>query len=300
MKITARHLFEIAGLKLPESLDTPIEFTWTELKPGDGEEEDALDQQSKWSQNTYGGADNLLYGEARSRGKLVGRVMIGVFDSFLEIDKLWVDKSVRRQGVGRRLISAAMDRTGVRKIVAPHTTNDGEAFVKSTFTGDDDGMLKLRESHNESLSPEGLTALKAYTASGGDAEGQYRGTARGRADFQRWLKSGLYNGNTVYRGLGFTDADWDAKYKQYTTPGEVIRFDEPQSFTKNRTRASSYGSGPVQVRLYTNSLVGRDISKHSHYPEEEEVLMAGGESLKVVAAEYKAGGIWWIEVTPAK
>jgi GNAT superfamily N-acetyltransferase len=565
MKITARHLFELAGLKIPESLGTPpLTITWRELEATQGEEEDNLTRTSKWSQNTYSGADNLLYGEATRDGQLVGRVMIGVFPDMLEIDKIWVAGEARRQGIGKQLVAAAIDRTGIQTIVAPHTTGDGEKFVKRAFSGGADGALKLRESatptddatsvvnflrencsdylwmftdpnptllyagslryvelftvqhsaprqritvanslldasdkpsgmpsrsrsifatpnhshaqefgdlaiiipfneakiaatsatdfaeitsiwpiqrpfstgytqfswggvlnllgktlhmtaadmnnpdkwseisdkleadpelasttyqavaseqswwmsdvvpliergfletvlnrvfqysnmshpftvlqastlnnshpggetviegsvvrisdemyeqvaellakdhhsgvqesHASSLSAEGLTALKAYTASGGNAEGQYRGTSRGRADFHNWLKSGLYKGATVYRGLGFTDAEWDAQYERYTTPGEVIQFDDPQSFTKNRTRASSYGSGPIQVRLYTNTLVGRDISKQSHYPEEEEVLMAGGESLKVVAAEYKAGGIWWIEVAPA-
>ena len=60
-----RHIAKAGGgsSKIPK-------IQWTELKPTDGEQEDELNGTSKWSQNTFNGADKLLYGEEREIGQV--------------------------------------------------------------------------------------------------------------------------------------------------------------------------------------------------------------------------------------
>jgi GNAT superfamily N-acetyltransferase len=119
---------------IPESDNTvSFEIKWNKLKSMDDQQEDSLNRTSKWSQNTFGGAENLLYGEAFSGTKLIGRIMLGIHEDLgmLEIDKVWVDKNSRRHGIASQMINQAKKLTGINELWAPHTTDDGDYLMKS-------------------------------------------------------------------------------------------------------------------------------------------------------------------------
>lgn len=158
---------------------------------------------------------------------------------------------------------------------------------------DENGRFSSKDTQGkDTLSEEGIQALKAYTASGGQDAGKYKNTAKGREDLNNWLKSGTYKGE-IWRGVGFSEEQWAEVYEEYITPGKIIMLPKISSFTKDRARASAYGSGFSQIRLRVDKVTGRDISALSHYPEENEILVPAGVKLKVVSAEYK-NSIWYI------
>jgi GNAT superfamily N-acetyltransferase len=136
-----RHIAKAGGgsSKIPK-------IQWTELKPTDGEQEDELNGTSKWSQNTFNGADKLLYGEAFHGPKKVGRAMIGVDNSNtpLELDKIWVHPDHRRTGIATRMIEQAKSMTGRKYIYSPNALSEGEALL-SNFPRtdiDEEGITK--------------------------------------------------------------------------------------------------------------------------------------------------------------
>jgi GNAT superfamily N-acetyltransferase len=121
-----------------ESEDASLEIKWRKQKAKDDQQKDSLDGTSAWSQNTYGGAEDILYGEAFIGTKLISRIMIGIHPDLglMEIDKVWVDKSSRRKGIASKMINRAKKLTGINKIWAPHTTDDGDEFMTSYHHSD--------------------------------------------------------------------------------------------------------------------------------------------------------------------
>jgi hypothetical protein len=130
---------------------------WSEPKVDDVQRKDSLSKTSEWSQNTYGGADKLLYGEAFDGSNLIGRAMFGVHRDLglLEADKVWVDQAYRRKGVATQLINEAKARTGLSEVWAPHTTNDGDSLMGSIHKSADrpwfEDLSKLKVSTNYQL-----------------------------------------------------------------------------------------------------------------------------------------------------
>ncbi len=114
-------------------VDAHPTIKWTEPKQTKIAAKDDLTGTSPWSQNTYGGASRLLYGEMHHGDKLIGRAMLGIHDDpkMLEIDKVWVDKAHRRSGHASHMIEEAKAKTGIKNVWAPHTTDEGQKFMES-------------------------------------------------------------------------------------------------------------------------------------------------------------------------
>jgi hypothetical protein len=112
-------------------VDVRPTIKWTEPKQTENEAKDELTGASPWSQNTYGGAPRLLYGEMHHNKKLIGRAMLGNHGDMLEIDKIWVDKAHRRSGHASHMIEEAKLKTGIKDVWAPHTTDEGQKFMES-------------------------------------------------------------------------------------------------------------------------------------------------------------------------
>ncbi len=118
-----------------KALKDDLEVRWSKLRPKHGDlREDALDGVSEWSQNTFDGADKLLYGEAFYGDKKVGRVMVGVNEhplrgTPLEVDKIWVHPDHRRTGIATRMLEEAKTKTGHHNIYGLPASHAGEALL---------------------------------------------------------------------------------------------------------------------------------------------------------------------------
>jgi hypothetical protein len=111
------------------SLPQGTEISWKRMPSADVFGEDQLTATSTWSQNTDSGAPNLLYGELKQGDKLVGRIQLGIeVRDFVEIDKIWVDESMRRQGAATAMLYAGMREAGATQAWGPNATQDGSAW----------------------------------------------------------------------------------------------------------------------------------------------------------------------------
>jgi len=135
-------------------------------------------------------------------------------------------------------------------------------------------------------------AIKAYTARGGSLASKFPYSAKKKEVLEKWVANGTYDGEApVFRGMGFTEKQWDKVWEQYTTKGSTITLEQLTSFSKDRIRTSAYGEGEVHVRMTIKGKVaGRDISRWSVYPEEMEVLIPKDTMLEVVSAEWSKPG----------
>jgi hypothetical protein len=128
-------------------------------------------------------------------------------------------------------------------------------------------------------------AIKSHTAKGGIGASN----VPWKTEYFKILKSACKKQQPiiVWRGLWFKEREWDKIYEQWINPGSVIEFKGIQSFTKDKIRASAYGSGgEIFVKLEMRLHKYLDISKNSVYPQEEEVI-AVDFKWRVNSAEYK-------------
>lgn len=105
-----------------------IDLTWYRQQASDIDGDDELGATSVWPMNTFLGAQEVLYGEARSGGVMVGRVLLGIESNAVEIDKVWVATDWRRQGVATQMLREGMLLVGMANAYAPNLTEDGEAW----------------------------------------------------------------------------------------------------------------------------------------------------------------------------
>lgn len=115
------------------SLLSSVQLVWKRLPVNSVQQDDELDGTSSWSHNTFNGASDLLYGEARVGGNVVGRVMLGIHKSLgsAEIDKLWVAMSHRGTGLATKLVHDGMRKAGIKQAFAPNLTDDGERWFNA-------------------------------------------------------------------------------------------------------------------------------------------------------------------------
>ena len=112
------------------SLIVSIEIEGSDNKGGD----DDLHDISSWAMNTFDGANRIITLVARDRGEIVAALRAGCDEDPLEIDKIWVEGSYRRQGIASKLLQIAMRSSGIKTAYAPHLTSDGEAWMDSLTT----------------------------------------------------------------------------------------------------------------------------------------------------------------------
>ena len=109
-------------------------------------------------------------------------------------------------------------------------------------------------------------------------------------------KSPKYSG-TIQRGISVEGSDAKDVLAKYQ-PGATIELESKQSWTKDEknvqdrlTQVSKGQKNPTKFTFeYPNSGVGVDISEHSRFPEEAEVLVPKGASYKVKEVQPVNGG----------
>jgi len=135
-------------------------------------------------------------------------------------------------------------------------------------------------------------AIKSHTAKGGEFASKYPW----KPEYLSILKNAIKKQKpiTAWRGLWFKEGDWDKVYEQYINPGNIITWPGIQSFTKDKIRASAYGSGGeifLKVEIILNKYL--DISEKSFYKQEEEVISIDIK-WTTISAEYKNGS-WYVK-----
>lgn len=169
--------------------------------------------------------------------------------------------------------------------------------IKNKYTWNVSGHIRkkyLRE--NEKIK----NAIKAWTAMGGPESQFYTMTSEKRKILEQFaLEAPKYN-RTSYRGVGFTEKEWNKIWEHWTIPGNIITNKALSSYTKDIHRAYIYGPGEVKVILHLDSASGVDISSYSLYPEEEEILLRKNIKLKVTEIGDEPGAVWHIHVKEEK
>jgi len=112
---------------LPGPITLSIALETATNAPGD----DTLDAYSTWTHGTFDGSKRLVVVTARHKGLAVGRLLAGCDSEPLELDKIWVDPSFRRQGLAVKMLDSAMKASALKTAYAPTLTEDGEAFWSS-------------------------------------------------------------------------------------------------------------------------------------------------------------------------
>lgn len=141
-----------------------------------------------------------------------------------------------------------------------------------------------------------VAAIKAYTAKGGVDASRYPFTVEKNKILIDFLKKAPKSKDFVYRGMFFSEKEWNKIYETWTIEGSTLpTFRRLTSFTKDPDRAFAYGRGEVAIRLKLKSRTGVDITKMSLYKEEKEVLFAPGLRVEVIKVDHR-GGRWYIEV----
>lgn len=137
----------------------------------------------------------------------------------------------------------------------------------------------------ESTSLDG--AIKAYTAKGGILASKFTFTTDKQNLLIKTIEKSKHTGD-LYRGMWFSEKQWDKVSEILLKDGELYDFGLPiVSFTKDKTRASSYGSGgDVFVKFHLiGKCTGLDIAEESIYPEEKEVLVSGKSKFKIINSD---------------
>lgn len=171
------------------------------------------------------------------------------------------------------------------------STGDKAKFVS---TG---GVFANQKGGSDSTpSKDVQAAIKEYTAKGGTFASKFTATQVQRDKLKDWLSGGVTGeGISLWHGDAFSNAEWDARFEDYTTPGKIIKPRSP-SFSEDRVRTGGYKGGAFPIKLeVVGGMRGRDIQKHSVYPEEKEHMAAPDSRFKVVSSEYK-NSIWYIKV----
>lgn len=92
----------------------------------------------------------------------------------------------------------------------------------------------------------------------------------------------------VYRGV--IDNNGEVLKKAQQANGGTLKFDEFISTSKNKTTATSFQASNINSVLFViKSKTGKDISKKSKAPQEEEVVFNKGKSFKVTKIESTKG-----------
>lgn len=142
-------------------------------------------------------------------------------------------------------------------------------------------------------------AIHNWTGLNHDAMATYdrMGTPNPTNDLlNEWLaKQSKFRGK-VYRGLAFQEGEWTRHQYDYFEPGAVRTVPNKESYTRDRSRIASYGSGDIKVLITLHSRSGVDISKSSRYPDEQEVLLPKGYRYRVITREPLEGGIFAVEI----
>lgn len=108
-----------------------VVIQWESPSINNAELDDNLTADSPWSNNTFFSAENLLYGTAFVDDELVGRIMVGIHNDYLEIDKVWVSEKRQRSGIATKMMQDARRVTGIERIIAPNLTDQGQAWYSS-------------------------------------------------------------------------------------------------------------------------------------------------------------------------
>lgn len=135
---------------------------------------------------------------------------------------------------------------------------------------------------NEKLLNE---AILAYTAQGGQYASRYPYTSELHMYLLNVMSSSTYvTQEDIYRKIDLPEADYTAIFDELYDKGTIpISFGDLQSFTKERSRAFSYGGSHLDYVIFKipkgTEVHGEDISDRSIYPVEKEVLL-GKNSFK--------------------
>lgn len=122
-------------------------------------------------------------------------------------------------------------------------------------------------------------AIKAYTAVGGQYQSRYPFTPEKKDLLYTAMSNNEYTTTTdIYRKIDLTEAQRDQMFNQLYNQEEIpVDFNSLQSFTKERTRAFSYGGSQQQYVIYRipagTKINGSDIADRSIYSIEQEVLL---------------------------
>lgn len=141
-------------------------------------------------------------------------------------------------------------------------------------------------------------SIKAYTAKGGNMATKFPFTSDKQKLLIKTIKKSKYTGD-LYRGMWFSEKQWDKVYEIFFNEGSIWDFNLPLiSFTKDKTRASSYGGGgDVFVKFHLNGkCTGLDISSLSIYPEEKEVIVSGENKFKIINSDMPRPGSFLINI----
>ncbi len=141
-------------------------------------------------------------------------------------------------------------------------------------------------------------AIKAYTAKGGELASKFPFTRDKQMLLMKVVEKSNYTGD-LYRGMYFSEKQWDSTYEILLNDGSVWDFNLPLiSFTKDKHRASSYGKGgQIFVKFHlSGKCTGLDITNDSIYPEEKEVIVSGKNKFKVINSDMPRMGSFVINI----
>ena len=186
---------------------TDLVESWSQLPANNIEGQDQLNATATWSQNTNDGAPTILYGEVKRGDAVVGRIQVGQRGDIVEIDKVWVAPSERRQGVAKKLIYDAMRRSGVTKAYAPNRTESGAKLLQSLETE----VVEDGETVDRIVLPEAAAATTTNPKAATRAKARIKNmTAQSGAVDLSIVEDLVQYGQAIYR-TGMTYAQWSAE-----------------------------------------------------------------------------------------
>ena len=142
-----------------------------------------------------------------------------------------------------------------------------------------------------------IASIRGWAARGGAEASRFPYSIKERETLTNYLKTAKPNaeGKTIYRGIGFSEKEWTSMFEEWTTPGNVIENDRMSSFTLDRRRAPIHTAGEFSIILAIKNKSGIDISEHSIYEEEKEVLTSKDFKWKITGADTIRSSTWVIE-----
>lgn len=145
----------------------------------------------------------------------------------------------------------------------------------------------------DSVTPGVLAAIRQHTAKGGSFEKDYKATDEERVEMYRWVASGTVN-EPVHRVLSFKNDGEAYQMAQVGKEFNAGRSGLVASWSTDPHRAPLEG-GVAFVRVHTRgAITGREVSGHSVFPQEKEVLTPINSRFRVVESEYRQGSGWHV------
>lgn len=179
---------------------------------------------------------------------------------------------------------------GERRIKVKATSKRKEHY--RTIKGD----KKDQKYDSGEITPSEIKSIQAWSARGGEMASKFVWDSENREILMNHLETAKPNaeGKMIHRGIGLTEREWEERFETWTEPGTIIKNDRISSFTLDRKRAPIHCTGEQGIILSIKNKSGIDISDHSIYPEEAEVLTRRDFSWKVISADIAYGSTWEI------